>query len=71
MQRHPIISKTEINWIVNALQNNIVSVRDDMENCEENSPIWSLGEITIQNLEDLITKLNDIANSGCKSVRIA
>ena len=70
MKRNPTLSHTEINWIVRALQHRTVALRSDMESCDENSPAWNLGEISLRNYSDLITKLNDIANTECKNVRI-
>ena len=70
MTRKPTLSHTEINWIVRALQHRTVALQADMESCDENSPAWNLGEIALRNYADLITKLNDIANTECKSVRI-
>lgn len=70
MARKPTISSTEIRWMVNALQHRIAATRDEMDKAVEGSPVWSIGELQIANYSALVTKLMDIEQSDCKSVRI-
>ena len=64
------LTKTEINWIVMALQHEIAEIKHEMDAAEDGSPVQSLGEIAIGGRESLITKLNDALSENAKIIAI-
>lgn len=64
------ITKTQLNWIIHALQKEMGMIRDDMDHAEEGSPTWAIGEVLYGGRESLVTQLIDIEQSGYKTIRI-
>ena len=64
------LTKTQIGWIVLALQHEIANCKSEMEAAEDGSPIQALGEIVVEGREHLVTVLNDIVYSGAKRITI-
>ena len=69
MERNEI-TLTQVHWIIHALQTEMGAVRDEMDRSPDGSPICAIGEIILDGREALITKLNDIVESGMKTIRI-
>lgn len=64
------ITLTQIQWIIHALQKEMGMIRDDMDKSPDGSPTYALGEVILCGRENLVTKLNDIVESGYKTIRI-
>lgn len=64
------ITLTQVQWIIQALQKDMAAVRDEMEQASDGSPTYALGEIVYEGRQSLVTKLNDIVESGYKTIRI-
>ena len=64
------ITLTQVQWIIHALQKEMGMIRDEMDQAPDGSPISAIGEITLCGRENLVTKLNDIVESGFKTIRI-
>ena len=64
------ITLTQVQWIIHALQKEMGAVRDEMDRAKDNSPTYAIGEVILAGREELIRKLNDMIESGCKTIRI-
>lgn len=64
------ITLTQVQWIIHALQKEMGMIRDEMDHAPDGSPICAIGEVTLCGRENLVTKLNDIVESGFKTIRI-
>ena len=69
MERNEI-TLTQVHRIINALQREMVAIRNEMDQSYDGSPICSFGEILYNGRENLVTQLSDIINSGYKTIRI-
>ena len=69
MERNEI-TQVQVKWIINALQKEMGMIRDEMDRAKDGSPIVAIGEVTLCGREKLVTKLNDLLESGAKSIRI-
>ena len=69
MERNEITT-TQMQWIIRALQKEMGMIRDEMDQSHDGSPTYALGEIALCGRENLVTKLNDIVESGYKTIRI-
>lgn len=65
-----VLTGTEINMIVQALNKDIASVREDMDRAHDGDAIQAIGEVIMNSRMELVTKLNDLVNSGCKKVQV-
>ena len=68
--RRPELTKTQIGWIILALQHELVRVREEMDAAKDGSPIISLGECVLESRQDLIDQLEDAMNGGYKTIGI-
>jgi len=64
------LTRTQIGWIVLALQHEVANCKAEMDAAEDGSPLQALGEIVVESRENLITLLNDIQHSGAKRITI-
>ena len=64
------MTSTEIKWIVNALNQDMVVTKNEMDFSEENSPVWALGELHLENIQSLKTKLMDFLESDNKTIYV-
>ena len=68
--RRPELTKTQLGWIILALQHELVRVREEMDVADDGSPIIAIGECVLETRKDLIDKLEDAVNGGCKTIAI-
>jgi len=64
------LTSTEIKWIIDALNQSMVVTKNEMDFSEENSPVWALGELRLNNLQSLKTKLMDFLGSNSKTIYV-
>jgi len=64
------LTSIEIKWIINALNRDMAITKNEMDFSEENSPVWALGELHIENLTELKTKLMDFLESDNKTIYV-
>lgn len=64
------ITLTQVSWIIHALQTEMAQTRNEMDSASDGSPIVALGEVLLESRQALVTKLNDIVESGYKTIRI-
>lgn len=64
------LTSTEIKWIVNALNQDMVVTKNEMDFSEESSPVWALGELHLENIRSLKTKLMDFLESDSKTIYV-
>lgn len=64
------LSRTQIDWLVMALNHHIAEVKAEMDASPDGSPTQALGEIFICGRERLLTTLMDVANSNAKTIYI-
>lgn len=64
------ITVTQLRWMIHALQREMASVRDEMEHASDGSPIVAFGEVVYEGRANLVTKLEDIIESGYKTIKI-
>ena len=64
------VSRAELKWIVSALNHNIADIKAEMEQADDHSPIYALGEVAVEGRERLVTLLNDIIYNGIKTITI-
>ena len=66
----PTLSPTELGWIVQALNHEIVTYRIEIEETDSDV-VKNLSYLAIKTRTNLVTKLNDLINSKAKRVEIA
>ena len=66
----PTLSPTELGWIVQALNHEIVTYRIEIEETDSDV-VKNLSYIAIKTRTNLVTKLTDLINSKAKRVEIA
>ena len=66
----PTLSPTELGWIVQALNHEIVTYRIEMEETDSDV-VKNLSYLAIKTRTNLVTKLTDLINSKAKRVEIA
>ena len=66
----PTLSSTELGWIVQALNHEIVTYRIEIEETDSDV-IKNLGYLAIETRTKLVTKLTDLINSKAKRIEIA
>lgn len=64
------LTRTQLKWIVTALQHEITGIRDEMDKAEDGSPIVSIGEVMMEGRKNLVNQLNDIIFNEQKTIRI-
>ena len=64
------ITGTEIRWMINALNRDIASIKEEMDHSEEDSPIWAFGEVAIEGRESLRNRLVDFMDSDSKTISV-
>jgi hypothetical protein len=64
------ITATEIGWIVTALNQEIADMKAAMDNVEDDSPVYALGELFITGRENLKTKLMDCVAGNGKTIYV-
>ena len=64
------LSTTELGWIVQALNHEIVTYRIEIEETDSDV-VKNLSYLAIKTRTNLVTKLNDLINSKAKRVEIA
>lgn len=64
------ISRAELKWIVAALNHNIADIKAEMDQAEDYSPIYAIGEVAVEGRERLVTLLNDIIYNKIKTITI-
>ena len=64
------LSPTELGWIVQALNHEIVTYRIEIEETDSDV-VKNLGYLAIETRSKLVTKLTDLINSKAKRVEIA
>lgn len=64
------MTRTELKWIVSALNHTIADIRSEMEAVDDNSPIYALGEVEVEGRQRLVTLIEDVIYSGAKSISI-
>jgi len=64
------LSPTELGWIVQALNHEIVTYRIEIEETDSDV-VKNLGYLAIETRTNLVTKLTDLINSNAKRVEIA
>ena len=69
MTRHQL-TRTQLDWLVMALNHHIAEVKAEMDASPDGSPTQSLGEIFIQGREHVISILADVINDGSKTISI-
>lgn len=66
----PTLSPTELGWIVQALNHEIVTYRIEIEETDSDV-VKNLSYLAIKTRTNLVTKLTDLINSKAKRVEIA
>ena len=66
----PTLSPTELGWIVQALNHEIVTYRIEIEETDSDV-VKNLSYLAIETRTKLVTKLTDLINSNAKRVEIA
>ena len=66
----PTLSPTELGWIVQALNHEIVTYRIEIEETDSDV-VKNLSYLAIETRTKLVTKLTDLINSKAKRVEIA
>ena len=66
----PTLSPTELGWIVQALNHEIVTYRIEIEETDSDV-VKNLSYLAIETRTNLVTKLTDLINSKAKRVEIA
>ena len=66
----PMLSTTELGWIVQALNHEIVTYRIEIEETDSDV-VKNLSYLAIETRTKLVTKLTDLINSNAKRVEIA
>lgn len=66
----PTLSPTELGWIVQALNREIVTYRIEIEETDSDV-VKNLSYLAIETRTNLVTKLTDLINSKAKRVEIA
>lgn len=69
-RNNPTVSKTELHWLINSLLTDINQTQLEIDQAESGSLIRSIGRIRIDGRKNLITKLNDILESGARRIDI-
>lgn len=64
------ITRTQIKWIVMALEHYINETKAQMEAEPDNDFIQDIGEVTVQGREHLKNKMLEIMNSKAKVIKI-
>ena len=64
------LSRTQLDWIVMALNHDIGEVKREMENSSDGSPIQSIGELFIEGRQNVIRILSDVIHSKAKTIEI-
>ena len=65
----PTLSPTELGWIVQALNHEIVTYNNEIE-CSDSDLVQNLGYMAVESRTKLVTKLTDLINSKAKRVEI-
>ena len=66
----PTLSPTELGWIVQALNHEIVTYRIEIEETDSDV-VKNLSYLAIKTRTNLVTKLTDLINSKAKRVEIS
>lgn len=64
------LTRTQLKWIVLALQHEIVRAREEMDAAVDDSPIAAVGECVIESRQELINQLEDMINGHQRSFAI-
>lgn len=64
------LTKTQLDWLVMALNHHIAEVRAEMDSAPDDSPAQSLGEMFISGRSSLLMTLTDIINGNAKTIGI-
>lgn len=69
MMDNKIITRTELGWIVQALNHDIAALTDEMTRWDSDVA-RSVGRLVIEDRERLATRIADIMNSDIKRITI-
>ena len=64
------LSKTELSWIIKAMEREAERHNAMMVECGRNSPLYNLAKLGYDNMVSVIDKLEAALNGGSKRIKI-
>jgi len=64
------LTRTQLGWIAQALRNNIIQIKKEIDAADDGSPIVALGEVILDGRQNLLTMIEDLENGTQKTVTI-
>lgn len=64
------LTRTQLGWIAQALRNNIIQIRREIDAADDGSPTVALGEVILEGRQNLLAMIEDLENGTQKTVTI-